>query len=121
MARSDVIRRVKSYSAATGQTFQFVFEEVRKSRRGFRSGNEYVYRVSADPHSSFLVAIFVRHDTVRAWGKSVGRAMNGTEEYAVAKMRLFQALDEVEDFASARPELQVDDSNLEELLERLGL
>jgi hypothetical protein len=36
-------------------------------------------------------------------------------------MRLFQALDEVADFATARPELTVDASNLPSLLERLDL
>jgi hypothetical protein len=36
-------------------------------------------------------------------------------------MRLFQAFDEVEDLASARPELVVDESNLETLLGRLDL
>lgn len=121
MPRPQVARRVKSYSAATGYTFQYAFEEVRKARRGFSSGSEYVYRVSADRKTSFPVLIFVRQDAVRAWGKKVGRAMNGTEEYAVAKMRLFQAFDEVEDFAAARPDLLVDDTNLEDLLSRLDL
>lgn len=121
MSRPEVARRVKSYSAATGYTFQYAFEEVRKARRGLSSGNEYVYRVSADRKSSFPVCIFIRHDAVRGWGKKAGREMNGTEEYAVAKMRLFQAFDEVEDFASARPDLLVEAANLEELLARLDL
>jgi hypothetical protein len=119
--RPEVARRVKSYSAATGYTFQYAFQEVRKARRGFSSGNEYIYRVSADRKTAFPVFIFVRHDAARGWGRKSGRELNGTEEYAVAKMRLFQALDEVEDFAAERPELQVDDSNLEALLERLDL
>jgi len=121
MPRPEVARRVKSYSAATGYTFQYAGEEVRKARRGFSSGNEYVYRVSADCKTSFPVTIFVRQNAIRAWGKNAGRAMNGTEEYAVAKMRLFQAFDEVEDFTSVRPDLVVDDSNLEELLGWLDL
>lgn len=121
VSRPEVARRVKSYSAATGYTFQYAFEEVRKVRRGFSPGREYVYRVSADRKTWFPVFIFVRHDAVHGWGKRVGREMNGTEEYAVAKMRLFQAFDEVEDFAASRPELIVDDSNLEDLLARLDL
>jgi len=47
--------------------------------------------------------------------------MTGTEEYAVAKMRLFQAFDEVEGLAAARPDLTVDDANLESLLAQLDL
>ena len=82
MARPEAVRRVKSYSAATGYVYQYYFYEVQKSRRGLATG---------------------------------------TEEYAVAKMRLFQAFDEVEDLATARPELLVDESNLEALLARLDL
>ena len=121
MTKPEVARRVKSYSAAAGYTYQYVFEEVRKARHGFSSGNEYVYRVSADRKTSFPVAIFIRQDAVRAWDKKSGRKLNGTEEYAVAKMRLFQALDEVDDFPAQRPELVVDESNLQELLGRLDL
>jgi len=55
------------------------------------------------------------------WTKQTGRALTGTEEYAVAKMRLFQGLDEVEDFATSRPQLAVDSSNLGALLQRLDL
>lgn len=121
MSRPEAARRIKSYSAATGFTFQYVFEEVRKGRRGFFTGNEYVYRVSTDRKTSYPIIIFVRQDAIRVWGKNVGRALNGTEEYAVAKMRLFQAFDEVEDFEAARPELVVDTSNLEALLALLDL
>src|SRR3982074_2160 len=121
MAKPEVARRVKSYSAASGYTYQYVFEEVRKARRGLSTGNEYVYRVSADRKTSFPVAIFVRQDAVRAWDKKVGRKLNGTEEYAVAKMRLFQGLDEVEDFPTQRPELAGGEFNLPGPLAPVGL
>lgn len=121
MDRSEPVRRIKSYSSATGYTFQYVFHQIRKGRRGLASGNEYVYLISADRKTSFPVAIFVRQDAVRRWGKKTGRELSGTEEYAVAKMRLFQALDEVENFAAARPDLVVDESNLESLLEQLDI
>lgn len=121
MARPEGVRRVKSYSAATGYVYQYFFYEVLKSRRGFSAGTEYVYMVSVDRQKVFPLRVFVRGEAVEKWSKSVGRAMTGTEEYAVAKMRLFQAFDEVEDLASARPELIVDETNLEGLLGRLDL
>jgi len=121
MNRPETVRRVKSYSAATGFTFQYVFQQIRKTRRGLSTGNEYVYLISADRKTSFPVAIFVGQSAVRHWGKKAGRELSGTEEYAVAKMRLFQALDEVEDFAAERPDLVVDESNLESLLQRLDI
>jgi len=54
-----------------------------------------------------------------------GRPLSSSEEYAVAKMRLFQAFDEgvVKAAAQGQPEVEVtvDDSNLETLLEQLGI
>ena len=121
MAHPEAARRVKSYSAATGYVYQYFFYEVQKSRRGFSAGTEYVYMISVDRQTAFPLRIFVHGEAVENWSRRVGRALTGTEEYAVAKMRLFQAFDEVEDLAGARPELMVDESNLEALLERLDL
>lgn len=121
MTRPEAVRRVKSYSAATGYVYQYYFYEVNKTRRGFASGTEYVYMVSVDRKKVFPLTIFVRRDAAEKWGKSAGRALSGTEEYAVAKMRLFQALDEFENLEANPPNLVVDDSNLESLLAQLDL
>lgn len=121
MAHPETIRRIKSYSAASGFVYQYQFQDAHPSSRGSATGNEYIYYVSADRKTMFPIRIFVRRDAVELWSKQTGRALTGTEEYAAAKMKLFQALDDVEDFATSRPELTVDDSNLTELLERLDL
>ena len=121
MARPEVVRRVKSYSAATGVVYQYYFYEVQKSSRGSVAGTEYVYMLSVDRKTVFPVRIFVRRDAREKWEASNRRSLTGTEEYAVAKMRLFQAFDEVEDLAAAPPELVVDSSNLESLLATLDL
>lgn len=121
MAQPETVRRIKSYSAASGFVYQYQFQDAHPSSRGSNAGNEYVYYISADRRTMFPIRIFVRGDAVERWSKETGRSLTGTEEYAAAKMRLFQALDEVEDFATSRPELTVDDSNLSELLERLDL
>jgi hypothetical protein len=121
MPKPEIVRRIKSYSSASGYVYQYQFQDVHPATRGAASGNEYVYYVSADRKSMFPVRILVRRDALEAWRKQTGRALTGTEEYAAAKMRLFQALDEVEDFATSRPDLTVDDSNLAALLERLDL
>jgi hypothetical protein len=120
MSRSEVVRRVKTYSSATGYVFQYYFYETQKVRRGSLAGTEYVYMVSRDRHKVFPLRILVQRDAVEAWGKAAGRPLSGTEEYAVAKMRLFQALDEVEDI-EAHPDLLVDGTNLGALLESLDL
>ncbi len=121
MAKPETVRRIKAYSAESGYVYQYQFQDVHPAKQDGAAGNEFVYYVSADRKSMFPVRIFVRRDALDLWTKRTGRALTGTEEYAVAKMRLFQALDEVEDFATKRPDLVVDGSNLGALLERLDL
>lgn len=121
MTRPEAVRRVKSYSAATGYVYQYYFYEVQKSRRGPLPGTEYVYMVSVDRKKVFPLRIFVRHDAVEKWGQRAGRTLSGTEEYAIAKMRLFHALDEVSDIEAHSPEFVVDESNLDPLLAELDI
>jgi len=69
----------------------------------------------------FPLRIFVHRDAEENWAKKNGRPLNGTEEYAIAKMRLFQAFDELESLSAAHTDLVVDDSNLEALFSQLNL
>lgn len=127
--RAEVVRRVKSYSSESGYVFQYQFHEVHPTRRGLSAGAEYIYLVWAQQKTGFPVNIFVKRDALKKWSKRTGRILTGTEEYAVAKMRLFQALDEIEGLAQQGPNelprlldnLAVDETNLEPLLERLDL
>ena len=121
MPKPEAAHRVKSYTSETGYVYQYYFYEAQKSRRLFSAGREYVYMVSADRKTMFPIKVFVRHDAVAKWSRASGRELSGTEEYAAAKMRLFQGFDEVEDFAAARPELLVDESNLTALLAKLDI
>jgi hypothetical protein len=121
MPKPETVRRIKSYSAASGYVYQYQFQDAHPAKEGSTSGNEYVYYVSADRKTMFPIRIFVPRDSIERWSKKTGRALTGTEEYAVAKMRLFQALDEIEDFATSRPKLTVEESDLGSLLERLDL
>lgn len=121
MPKPEAAHRVKSYTSETGYVFQYYFYEAQKSLRGLSPGREYVYMVSADRKTMFPIKVFIRHDAVRKWSQTAGRELTGTEEYAAAKMRLFQGFDEIEDFAASRPELTVDDSNLTELLAKLDI
>jgi len=121
MPRPEAARRVKSYSGATGYVYQYYFYEVEKSRRGSVRGTEYVYMVSVDRHHVFPVRIFVQQDALEKWTARTGQKLTGTEEYAVAKMRLFQAFDEIEAMAANPPDLIVDNSNLETLLSQLDI
>jgi len=122
----ETVRRIKTYSAATGRVYQYQFHEVHPARRGFFSGAEYVYLVWADRQTGFPLKIFVKRDALRKWREHAGRReLTGTEEYAVAKMRLFQAFDEIDDLGAVPPgqvpDLLVDETNLETLMAALDL
>ncbi|HTF25480.1 MAG TPA: hypothetical protein VK937_16480 [Candidatus Limnocylindria bacterium] len=125
MPRPDAVRRVKSYSAADGYVYQYYFFEGNRAQKDGRPGGEFTYVISADRRSAFPFKIFVRQSALDAWAKQNGRSLTSSEEYAVAKMRLFQAFDE----GSVQPppegqqarEVVVDESNLEDLLGKLGI
>jgi hypothetical protein len=125
MPRPEAARRVKSYSAATGYVFQYFFFEVERVHRGPLAGNEYRYMVSADRQTQFPLRILVDGAAIEAWKQRSGRALSGTEEYAVAKLRLFQAFDE--DASLAEPpggrtaQLFVDGSHLDGFLAQLDV
>jgi hypothetical protein len=125
MPRPDAVRRVKSYSAADGYVYQYYFFEGNRAQRNGSPGGEFRYEVSADRRSAFPFKIFVLQSALDAWAKLNGRPLTSSEEYAVAKMRLFQAFDEgsVQAPPEGQPprEVLVDDSNLEELLGQLGI
>jgi len=121
MPRPEAAHRVKSYSAATGFVYQYYFYEVEKTKRGSVAGTEYVYTVSVDRKTVFPLRVFVRRDAVVSWAGRAGRPLSGTEEYAIAKMRLFQAFDEIENISARSPDLLVDESNLDALLSQLDI
>jgi len=77
--------------------------------------------VSMHRQHVFPLRIFVQHDALEKWSARTGQKLTGTEEYAVAKMRLFQAFDEIEGLAAKPPDLMVDSSNLESLLSQLDI
>lgn len=125
MARPDAVRRVKSYSSADGYVYQYYFFEGDRAKREGSPGGEFTYVISIDRRSAFPFKIFVRQSALESWAKVNGRPLSSSEEYAVAKMRLFQAFDE----GAVKPpaeghepgEVLVDESNLEEMLGRLGI
>ncbi len=125
MARPDAVRRVKSYSAANGYVYQYCFYEVNRVTINGGPAGEFIYAISADRKTTFALRIVVQHSALEAWAQANGRPLTSSEEYAVAKMRLFQAFDEgavplTAPAADALP-LRVDETNLEELLGLLNI
>ncbi len=125
MARPDAVRRVKAYSAADGFVYQYYFFEGNRAQRGGNPGGEFTYVVSVDRQSAFPFKIFVHQSALDGWATQNGRPLSSSEEYAVAKMRLFNAFDEgvVKASPQGEPpqEVVVNGDNLEELLGQLGI
>ena len=125
MPRPDAVRRVKTYSAANGYVYQYYFFEGDRAQRNGSPGGEFTYAISVDRKSAFRFKIFVYQSALEAWAKQNGRPLTSSEEYAVAKMRLFQACDEgsvqVPAEGQQGGEVVVNETNLEALLEQLGI
>lgn len=125
MPRPDAVRRVKSYSAANGFVYQYFFYEVNRVSGETGESGEFIYAVTSDRKSAFGVRILVRRSALDGWARQNGRPLTSSEEYAVAKMRLFQAFDAAEVPPSVEPDsaitLVVDGTNLEGLLQTLNI
>jgi len=125
MAKPEAVRRIKSYSAANGYVYQYYFYEVNRVSLDGEAAGEFVYAISADRGTSFGLGIVVMQPALDAWAATNGRALTRSEEYAVAKMRLFQAFDEgivpLTAEAAREVRLVVDESNLEALLKMLNI
>jgi len=125
MARPDAVRRIKSYSAANGYVYQYCFFEVNRIPFAGGQAGEFIYAISADRKTTFGVRVVVEQSALDNWARANGRALTSSEEYAVAKMRLFQAFDggdvPITADAAAGVSLVVDESNLETLLQLLNI
>ena len=104
MTRPEAVRRVKSYSAATGYVYQYYFLRGAEDSPRLFVRNRVRLHGFGRPQKGLPVAHFcARGRLVEKWSRAAGRPLSGTEEYAAAKMRLFQAFDEVEDLESRQP------------------
>jgi hypothetical protein len=125
MARPDAVRRMKSYSAANGLVYQYFFFEVNRTTDEYGPAGEFIYAVTSDRKNTLRLRVLVRQSALQGWARSNGRKLTSSEEYAIAKMRLFQGFDAGEvppTTKSATPiTLFVHESNLEELLQALNI
>ena len=125
MTKPEAVRRAKSYSAANGYVYQYYFYELNRVAVDGEAAGEFVYAISADRGASFGLRILVMQAALDAWAAANGRVLTGSEEYAVSKMRLFQAFDEgvvpLTAEAARAVQLVVDESNLESMLRLLNI
>jgi hypothetical protein len=112
---------MKTYSGESGFVYQYYFLDSQERKRWWNpAGTVFRFHVTSDRKRFSVVEVLVEERALRAWERAHGRALVETERYAAAKMRLFKAFDE-----SGSPDeiqdIRVDESNIDLLLEPLGL
>ena len=116
-------RRYKIYSAETGVSYQYFFDArytvVRPEGQG--PGSDFVFVVTADQQTPFVLRIFFSDRALAAWHAAHQQALGPNEQYAAVKMRLFRAFDEEERLRESALALIVDETNIEDLLAPLEI
>ena len=117
------VRRMKTYTGEMGFVYQYYFVGKRAAlaEDPAAPATEFIFDVTADRKTMVSSSVFLKPEALRAWSRAHGRELNDTEQYAVAKMRLFRAFDRVESFVQEGRRLQVDAADIEGLLEGLDL
>ena len=110
--------RLKTYSAATGYVYQYVYRGHRSAQaRSGRPGGEYVFSVTRDRKTYFPVSVLLAEAVVAEWSESHQRVLSATEIYAIAKLSLFEAFDERENVDQP---IEPDGEAIDRYLEALG-
>jgi hypothetical protein len=115
------VRRLKTYTGSQGYVYQYYFVGQRPAARSESPAIEYIFDVTSDRKTTYAVSVFVPQQVLAAWNQAHGRALTDSETYAAAKLRLFQAFDELEGMQAGGRRLHIDLPFLEESLAALGV
>jgi hypothetical protein len=118
---APTVRRQKTHSAMSGYVYQYYYEGYRPSEWNGEESTEYVFDVSADRKTSFPVPVIVLRRAVGAWQAGHGRELSGTEQYAIAKMALFEAFDQRENPEQMRATVVVEEAGVDAILATLEI
>jgi hypothetical protein len=119
LAGVPTVRRQKTYSAQSGYVYQYFYEGHRPSSAD--RGTEYVFDVSSDRKTSSPVSVIISDAAVASWQNVGGRTLSATEQYAIAKMALFQAFDERESPEAMRQAVHVSPGAVQAILAALHI
>ena len=111
------IRRMKTYTGGQGYVYQYYFV----GKRAAEAATEFIFDVTSDRKTTYAVSVFLPDQAVREWATIHGRLLTEAEQYAAVKMRLFQAFDEIENMMAEGRRMVVENDDLEQLLETLGV
>jgi hypothetical protein len=118
---SGPVRRMKTYTGATGYVYQYYFVGKRPAASPDAGATEFIFDVTSDRKTTFATSVLLKPEALAAWDAEHGRRLSDTEQYAAAKMRLLRAFDEIESMMQQGRRLVIDGDNIEELLAPLGL
>lgn len=113
------IRRLKTYTGSQGYVYQYYFVGQRPAQAAEIA--EYIFDVTSDRKTTYAVSVLLPRQVPADWAQAHGRMLSDPEQYAVVKMRLLRAFDEIEDMQSGGRSLEVDLPFLEESLGTLGI
>ena len=114
------VRRQKTYQSQCGYVYQYYFAGSRSARSELGPGHEFIFPVSADRKTEFLVAVQISDHDVAEWESQKGRELLSKERYAIAKMALFAAFDQRESVLEMAKPVFVGSAEIREYLEQLG-
>jgi hypothetical protein len=112
---APAVRRLKSYSAASGYVYQYFYTGHRPAAHG----TEYVFAVSSGREDDVPVSVFLGEAALDSWQREHARDLSPTEQYAIAKMALFRAFDERSGPAAMRQPVDVGDADVASIAESL--
>ncbi len=113
--------RLKTYSAATGYVYQYVYRGHRSAQPG-SSGpvREYVFSVSRDRKTYLPISVLLAEATLAGWSASHQRVLSETEMYAIVKLSLFEAFDERDNVDQFAIPIELDGAAIDRHLGALG-
>jgi hypothetical protein len=110
---------MKTYTGETGYVYQYYFVGQRPALD--EPATEYIFDVSSDRKITFAVSVFLFNQAIVDWEEKHGRKLVDAEKYAAAKMRIFQAFDEIEDMKEKGRRLVTGPEEVEELLAKVNV
>ena len=114
---------MKTYTGGQGYVYQYYFVGKRPALPDDPNspGTEHIFDVTSDRKTTFAVSVFLLDAALQSWTTAHGRLPNEAEQYGAAKLRLFQAFDEIEDMMAHGRRLLIDSVTLETVLATLGV
>ena len=117
------VRRLKTYSAASGYVYQYYFVGSRAlpAHDPDAPATAFVFDVTADRKHTFEITVIVPQTALERWQSIHTRPLDANEQYAAAKLRLFAGFDETDHLITAPRRFMLAPETIDPLLEPLDL